>query len=144
MGRLSEPHDGIFEVERVAYLAKDKALGFRRSLHIEIAEVEHSRDDAFDRASDVLDASEAEFAYVAYEETFLLDVHDALVGDDPDIEIVIDPDEETMEPEEEEKGVLKEKEEAIAFSANHVRKEGCEKEEASHQADGQEGYEEHV
>src|SRR3972149_9260313 len=58
-----------------------------------------------------------------YEKPFLLNVYDALVGDDPDVKIIINPQKKTKKPNENEKRIFYEKKEARASVIKHFRKQ---------------------
>jgi len=70
----------VFEVE---------ALGFAGGLDIDITEVEHGSEEAFDFACDILGAIEAELGDRAMEKAGLIDVDDAFIGYDKDIEPIV-------------------------------------------------------
>lgn len=79
---------------------------FRSSLDVDVPEVEHGWDESVDRGCDVLDAGKSQFADMTVKETFLFNVDDAFIGNDPDIEIVVNPDEKSEEPQEQKECVL--------------------------------------
>lgn len=133
-------HHGIFDGERITDLTEGEALFFGSGLYVDIAEVEDGRDEAIDRSSDILDAREAELAYTAREEPLLFDVDDAFVRDNPDVEVVIDPNEEAIEPDEEENGVLDKKEEWPILFGQGFRKEYGQGHDAADQEKGEQEY----
>ena len=59
---------------------------------------------------------------MADEESSLLDIHDAFVGNDPHVEIVVDPNEESEEPQEDKKRVFDEEEEGAINAAQKLGK----------------------
>lgn len=105
-GLARESHHPIFDREGIAYLAKDKTFFFGGRLDGDITKIEHSRNHAINSGSDILDARETEFANTSGKESFLFDIDDALVGNNPDIKVIINPNQKTKEPQEQEKGAL--------------------------------------
>ena len=95
-----EAHDLVFYSKGIADLAEDEMIFFRSSLDVDVPEVEHGWDESVDRGCDVLDAGKSQFTDMTVKETFLFNVNDAFVGNDPDIEIVVNPDEKSEEPQE--------------------------------------------
>lgn len=75
-----------------------------------------------DDAGNVLDPGKAHLARGSDKKTFLFDVDDALVGDDPDVEVVVDPDQKTEEPEKDEKSILDEKKKSEVARVLQLRK----------------------
>ncbi len=138
-GIAREGHNLVFDGEGVADLAEDEALFLGRCLDIDVAEIEHGRDETAHLARDVLDALETQFANITGEESFLFDIDDALVGDDPDVEVVVDPNEETVEPQKKEKRVLGKEEKGQEVGVDTVRKhEGDDRETADQEKNEQE------
>ena len=64
------------------------------------------------------------------EESLLLDIDDALIGDDPDIEIVIDPDKEGIDPHEQHERIEDEIEEARMHDGEEIGEDGWHSDEA--------------
>jgi hypothetical protein len=61
----------------------------------------------------------------------LFDIDDAFIGDDPDIEEIIDPDKERVEPDNEHERVFDEEREALRFGAQPIRIQDRQKREAA-------------
>lgn len=122
-GALGKFHHGVFDEVGIRDLAENKMILFAGGLNGHVAKIKHGREDTFDGGGDVLDAGKIEFADVPYKQPFLFDVDDALIGDDPDIEVVIDPQEETENPDKDEEGVLNKEEEARIGGSQHFRKQ---------------------
>lgn len=112
----------------VGDLAENETLFFASGLYVNIAEVEHCGDESFDGGSDILDTSKVELAYLARKQAFLFDVDNAFIGNDPDIEVVIDPRKETKEPHKHEKGVFNKDKKARVLYANYFWEKDGEKE----------------
>lgn len=68
-----------------------------------------------------MDAKEIELAHGSDEEPLLFDIDDSLIGDDPDIEVVVYPDEEGEDPEENEEHAFDKGEESSIESGECVR-----------------------
>jgi len=64
----------------------------------------------------------------------LLDVHDAFIRNDPDVEVIVDPDQEREEPKKDKEGVLDKVKECLVETPEGVGVEEGEKEEGA--ADG--------
>lgn len=118
-GITGKLHDDVFDMIRVGDLAKDKAIFFTGGLHVHVTEIEYRWDNAFDGHGDILDAGKVELAYLPDEQSFLLDVDDAVIGDDPDIEVIVDPREEPEEPHENEERVFNEDKEPRALGSHY-------------------------
>jgi len=93
-----EPHDHIFDAVRVGDLAEMKAVLFGGRLDIDIAISKKSRNNSLDFRGHILDARQFQFAHRPVEKAFLLNVDYPLVGDDPDVKIIIHPDGEKSYP----------------------------------------------
>ena len=65
-----------------------KTFHFTGGLDIDITVIEHGLNKAFDFACDILCAIETKFGYGAVKESRLIDVEDAFVGHDKNIEPV--------------------------------------------------------
>lgn len=122
-GLAREGHDPVFHRERVGHLAKREPLFFGSGLHMDVAKVEDSGNNAIDCCGHILNAGKPELADTAIEETFLFDIDDSFVRYYPDIKIVVDPDEKTKEPQKKEEGVLNKAEEEGVISSSCCRKE---------------------
>lgn len=129
-GAFGEPHNRIFDLVRVRDLAENEAFFFTGSLYVHIAEVENRRDDSLDGRSDILDARKGQLTYLADKQPFLFDVDNAFTGDDPDIEVIIDPGEEAEQPQEDEESAFDKNEKADALSSGDFRKEERQKKKA--------------
>ena len=105
-------HDGVFDAVRIGNFVKLEAFLFPGGLDEDVAVVEHGREEPFHFTCGVLNAEEVELAHGSDEKSFLFDVHDAFGGDNPDVEVVVDPDKKREEPEENEKHALDEGEES--------------------------------
>jgi hypothetical protein len=123
-------HDDIFDMIRIGDLAEDKVVLFAGGLYAYVAEVEYRGNDAFDGYGDILDAGKVELTYFSDKQSFLLDVDDAVASDDPDIEIIIDPCEETEEPHKNEESVFNKDKEARTFRSHYFREKDGEKKRA--------------
>lgn len=86
--------------------AKYKTLLLARSLHRDVSIVEDRGDDALDGRGDILDICKIEFAYMTIKEPLLFDIDDTFVGDNPDVEVIVDPDEKTKEPDKNKKRIF--------------------------------------
>lgn len=133
---LRQFHHDILDVIWIGYLAKGKAFFFAGGLYENISIVKYGRDESLNGRGDVLDARKVQFADVAHKEPFLLDVHDALVSDDPDIEIVVNPQQEAENPCKDKECVFDKKEEAGVLGAENFRKEKRKDNQATNQEKG--------
>ena len=97
---LLQIHQGVLDAIRVGDLAEDETLFFRGGLDEDIAIIQHRRNDAGNFGGNVLDARQFQFAHLAVEKPLLFDIDHALIGNNPDIEIIIDPDEKKSYPDE--------------------------------------------
>lgn len=122
-------HDGILYSIRVGNGAEEKALLFAGALDMDIAVIEECLEEAMDLDGNILDTGEFQFAHFPREEPALFDIDDAIIGDDPDVEPDIDPDEEEIEPAEEKDGVLDEEEERAVFGGEEVGEDYGERDE---------------
>ena len=113
-------HNGILDAVRVGDFVKQKSLLFAGWLNEDIAIVQNRGEKPFDFARRVLNTEEKYFAHMADEESSLLDIHDAFVGNDPHVEIVVDPNEESEEPQEDKKRVFDEEEEGAINAAQKL------------------------
>lgn len=107
----------------IGNLAKEEEIFFGSRLYFDIAKVEEGGDESSYLARYVLDARELELAYRSDEEAFLFDIDYPLIGDDPHIEVVVDPDEVGIEPEEDEEGVLEKSKKPRVFGSAEIGKE---------------------
>lgn len=87
-----ELHHHILDRVGIGNLSEDEAFLFGRSLDIDITEIENSRYEPINDGSHVLDAGKPEFTDFPVEEAFLFDIDDAFIRDDPNVEVVIHPD----------------------------------------------------
>lgn len=99
-------HYYVLDMVRVRYLAKEEKVFVRGRLDFDIAEIEDSRDHTAYLRCNVLDPGKFEFADRTDKEAFLLDIDNAFIGDNPYIEVVIDPDQKSVHPDEKKKSVL--------------------------------------
>lgn len=127
---LRKLHDDVFDLVRVGDLAEDEMFRLAGCLNVYVTEVEYGRNDPFDSGGRILDTGEIELAHLADKETLLFDVDDALIGDNPDVEIVIDPGEKTEEPYKNEKGVFGESKEPDIQPANYFWEQGRQEKDA--------------
>ena len=97
-GFMHHLHEHVFDAAGIGHLMKDESFLFPGSLDEDVPEIEDARDDADDFAGNILDFGEVEFADFTYEQTPLLYIDNPLIGDDPDVKPVIDPDEKCEEP----------------------------------------------
>lgn len=104
-------HHHIFDRVGIGNLSEDEAFFFGCGLDVDIAKIENGWNEAVDDGSHVLNPGKLEFADFAIEKAFLLYVDDAFVGDDPDIKVVVYPDEEYIQPDEKEESIEKEEKE---------------------------------
>ncbi len=104
-------HNGVFDAVGIGNFVKLEAFLLSGGLNEDVTVVEHGREETFYFACGVLDAEEVELAHGSDEESFLLDIYDALGSDDPNVEVVVNPDKKCEEPEENEKYALDECEE---------------------------------
>ena len=74
----------------------------------------------------------------------MLGVDDALIGDEPDIEIIVDPYEETEQPHEDEESAFDKNKKAGVLGSGDFREEEGEKEEAGDQEEWKEQDDEEV
>ncbi len=102
---LLQFHNQIFDGVRVWDIFEKKFFLFGGRLDFQIAIIEKSGDDTFDVRGHVLDLFQAELAGSPGKEPILLNVHDALICHNPNVEIVIDPDDEKGDPGENEKQI---------------------------------------
>lgn len=122
--RLRQLHDHIFDSIRIRDLTEDETLLFGGGLNIDIAEVKNRWEETIDGRRNILDVGKFQLTDLASKESFLFDIDDALVGNDPDVKIVIDPYEECVEPHEEHEGIESEIEEAGMHGCEDIRKDG--------------------
>jgi len=116
-------HDEVFDGIWVRNLAKYEVFFFAGRLDGDIAVVHDGWNEAVDFSRNVLYTSKVEFAYASHEQSFLLDIHDTFSRDDPNIEIVIDPNKEAEKPNENEERILYEEEEAQSIRVYGIREE---------------------
>ena len=128
---LGDFHNSVLDFVRIWHHTKEKSLLFTGGLYEDVAEIKDSRNDALHGRGDVLDTGEVEFADMAIEESLLLDIHNALVGDDPDVEVVINPGEKTEKPYENEESIFHKDEEFLPTGTEYIRKKKEEYYEAS-------------
>ncbi len=126
-------HDLIFDHVRIGYLVEDHKVFLSCSMHMELSEIEDCRDDALHMGRNILDTRDPELVCFSDEETLLLNIDDPLVCDNPDIEVVINPDEKAKEPEENEEGVLDKQGKREVFRAHEFREKEGNDEVASHE-----------
>src|SRR5688572_23363969 len=100
---LRKFENGFADTIWVRDLFKNETCFFTGCLDFYVAKVKQGFCNAFDRACDVLHAVETELGNGTGKETGLLDVEDALVGNDPDIQIVVHEILEQEQPGKEEK-----------------------------------------
>lgn len=112
-------HDHILHMVGIRHAPEKEMVFFRSSLNLHIAEIENGRYHAVHLRGDVLDTREFQLTDCSDEEPLLLDIDDALIGDDPDIKKVVDPDEEGVEPDEEYERILDEE-----SKSGHFRPKG--------------------
>jgi len=105
-------HHQVFNSVRVGNVLEDEALFFCGGLNIEIAIVEKSGDDTLDFDRDVLDIFQLQFADAAGEKTFLLDVDNPFIGDDPNVKIVVNPNDEKKQPNKNKKNIFQKEKKA--------------------------------
>lgn len=74
-----------------------------------------------------MDTGKAKLADVPCEESSLLDIDDAFIGDNPNIEIVIDPGQESVDPHEEQNGALDKSKEWGILKSSSFREQKREK-----------------
>lgn len=115
-------HNGVLDFVRIRHHTKEKSLLFTGSLHGDVAEIKDSRNDALHGRGNVLDTGEVEFADMAIEKPLLLDIHNALVGDNPDVEVVINPGEKTEKPYKNEESIFHKDEESLLAGTEYIRK----------------------
>lgn len=104
-------HDQILYAIRIWDVVKNELFLLGSCLHLDVAIIEESRNYAVDVSGDILDLFHAQLTSFSGKKAFLLDVDDALVSHDPDVEIVIDPNDEKSDPNEHEEQVADEGEE---------------------------------
>lgn len=97
---LLQIHNRILDGVRVGNLAENEALTFSGCLDENITIIEHGGNDAGDFCGDVLNAYQFQFADHPIKKAFLFDIHDSFIGNNPDVEIIIDPDEKKSYPDE--------------------------------------------
>lgn len=108
----SHIHDGVFYVIRIRHLVKEKALLFAGALDVDVAVTENRREEPVYFACCILDSEEEYLAHAPHEKPPLFDIDDALIGDDPDVEVVVDPHEEAEKPEKNKEGAFDERKES--------------------------------
>src|SRR3989338_1440341 len=143
-GALRKFHYHILDAIRIRHPPEYEAAFFPGGLYLDIAVIEHGRDDAGDGRRDVLDAGEVQFAYVPYEQPALFDVDDALIGDDPDIEVIIDPGQKTEKPDEYEQGIFHEQEQARVRGIEYLWEQERKSEQARDEEERQHQHDEKV
>ena len=138
-------HDGILYSIRIGNGAEEKVFLFAGALDMDIAVIEEGLEEPMDFHGNILDAGELELAHFPREEPALLDIDDAVIGDDPDVEPDIDPGEKRVEPGEEKDGVLDKEEKRAVFGGEEVGEEDGERDEGEEEHpheedDGEEVY----
>lgn len=119
-------HDDIFDAVGIGNFVKQESFAFAGALHVDIAVIENGWEETFDFARGVLDAKEKDVAHVSNEKTALFDIDDAFIGDNPDVQIVVYPNQETEKPEENEEGVFDEEKKGAIDRAQEVGRENAE------------------
>jgi hypothetical protein len=104
---LFQAHDQILDIVGVGNFFEFEPLRFTGGLDIDIAVIEKSRDDAHDISRDILNLIQFQFAYFPGKKAVLLNVDDPFVGDDPDIKIIVDPNEGKKYQDKHGKGAFK-------------------------------------
>jgi len=99
-------HYLVLDLVWIWYLPEKKTFSFGRGLNKNIAVIEKGRDYAHHLGCDVLDAAQFQLAHRAMKKPRLFDVNYAKIGDDPNVEIVVDPDQEKNRPDEHEKNIF--------------------------------------
>jgi len=102
---LLQLHDQIFDGIGVGDILEEKFFCLSGSLHLDVAIIEKGRNDTFDIGGNILDLFQAQLAGLPSEQPLLFNIDDALAGNDPDIEIVVNPNYEKGDPDEDEKKV---------------------------------------
>ncbi len=105
-------HDSVFDAVGIGNFVKLEAFLLPGGLNEYVTVVEHGREEPFHFTCGILDAEEIEFTHGSDEESFLLDVYDAFGGDNPDVEVVVNPDKKREEPEKNEEHTFDESEES--------------------------------
>lgn len=106
-------HDHVLDMVGVRYLTEEKIIFLGSGLDFDIAKVENSRDHTAHFGSHVLDTGKLEFTHRPDKKPLLFDIDNALIGNDPHIEIVINPNEKGVHPEKKKKGILEKKDKRL-------------------------------
>ena len=116
-------HQNILGVIRIGNVAKDKTFFFGGGLNENIAIIEKSGNHAFHFGGDVLNIFQFQFADLAGEKSFLFNVYHARAGDDPNVQIIVNPNYKKYYPDKHGKRTFTKKEKPIiAGSFRYERK----------------------
>ncbi len=129
VGVAGHIHDNVLDAVGVGHLVEEEAFTLPGALHVDVAVVQNGREESLHFARRVLDAEEENVAHMTDEETALFDIDDALIGNDPNVQVVVDPNEKSEEPEENEERALDKKEERAIDAAEHFGVEESERDE---------------
>lgn len=117
---LGNFHDNIFDSIRIWNHMKKETFCFSRSLYKDFAIIKHGRNDSFYGDGHILNIWEIEFAYMTIEQAYLFDINDTFVGDNPNIEVIVNPGEKTKEPNKNKKGIFQKSKESRLVWAQEV------------------------
>lgn len=133
-----QSHYEILDRDGIRYVMEDKPRIFTGCLYVYVAKIQYARYDTGYLARHVLNAGKSKFTDPAGEKILLFDVDDTFVGYDPNIEIQVDPDEKNVQPEEEQKRILQEREESLTLAPEENRRYERQGDECSDNDDGEE------
>lgn len=137
-------HDHVLDMVGVRYLTEEKIVFLRSGLDFDIAKVENSRDHTAHFGSDILDTGKLEFTHRPDKKPLLFDIDDPLIGNDPHIKVVINPDEERIHPEKKEERVLEKKDKDLISEDTTTSGKSRKREEAGKDESGKENDEDKV
>lgn len=119
---VRELENALCHVIRAGDFFKFKLSFFTRGLDRDIAVPECGLEKSIRGARDILDIVEAELAHDASEESVLFDIDDALIRDDPHIQVPVDEVLEDEEPRKEEEDASTHHDQGVLrFIRQHVR-----------------------
>lgn len=133
-----EFYNHILHFVWIGDLIESELFDLGGGLDLDISVFEEGRNDPDDFRSDILDFGELELRNLAVEKPLLVYVYDPFVGDDPSVEIIIDPEDEKKVPNEECSQAFGKDEEIIVFRFGKIV--GCQVEKEENENQAENGY----
>src|SRR3989338_68649 len=110
---LHQLDDGLGHPGRVGNLLEDKPRLLGGSLDVDRAEVEEGWQDALELGGDILDPEQLLLGGFPGEQTFLFNIDDSPVGNDPGVEVVVNEAVEDKDPDVEVEDAQKQQEDSL-------------------------------